>query len=69
MNTQRPLKRARIEMEQPTAMDIDTRYKRKEEVLDEPIVLTPMQIVVRPPFVFYPIAPLVRADANAMETR
>jgi len=54
-------------MEQPTAMDIDTRYKRKAEVLDEPIVLTPMQIDVRPPFVFYPIAQLVRADANAME--
>jgi len=63
----RPLKRARIEMEEPTAMDIDTRYKRKAAVLDEPIELTPMQIDVRPPFVFYPIPQLVRADANALD--
>ena len=62
---ERPLKRARNE--EPTAMDIDTRYKRKAAVLDEPIELTPMQIDVRPPFVFYPIPQLVRADANAME--
>lgn len=63
---ERPLKRIRIEMEE-TAMDIDTRYKRKAEVLEEPIYLTPMEIDVRPPFVFYPIPPLVRADANAMD--
>ena len=65
MNYERP-KRARIEMEGPVAMDIDTRYKRKAAVLDEPIVLTPMQIDVRPPFVFYPIPQLVRAE-NAMD--
>jgi hypothetical protein len=64
---ERPLKRARIEMEEPTAMDIDTRYKRKAAVLDEVIELTPMQIDVRPPFVFYPIPQLVRADANALD--
>lgn len=64
---ERPLKRARIEMEGPTDMDIDTRYKRKAEVLDEVIELTPMQIDVRPPFVFYPIPQLVRTDGNAME--
>ena len=48
-------------------MDIDTRYKRKAEVLEEPIELTPMEIDVRPPFIFYPIPRLVRADANAMD--
>ena len=63
---ERPLKRARIE-EEPTAMDIDTRYKRKAAVLDEVIELTPMQIDVRPPFVFYPIPQLVRADGNALD--
>ena len=63
---ERPLKRARIEME-ATDMDIDTRYKRKAAVLDEPIELTPMQIDVRPTFVFYPMPVLVRADGNAME--
>ena len=57
----------RIEMEGPTAMDIDTRYKRKAAVLDEPIYLTPMEIDTRPPFVFYPIPPLVRADENALD--
>jgi hypothetical protein len=64
---ERPLKRARIEMEEPTAMEIDTRYKRKAAVLDEVIELTPMQIDVRPPFVFYPIPQLVRADGNALD--
>lgn len=64
---ERPNKRMRIEMEGPTAMDIDTRYKRKAAVLDEPIYLTPMEIDVRPPFVFYPIPPLVRADGNALD--
>ena len=67
MNYERPNKRARIEMEGPTAMDIDTRYKRKAAVLDEPIHLTPMEIDVRPPFVFYPIPQLVRADGNALD--
>jgi len=59
---ERPTKRNRIEMEGPTAMDIETRYKRKAEVLDEPIELTPMEIDTP---VFYP--PLVRADANALD--
>jgi hypothetical protein len=67
MNYERPNKRARIEMEGPAAMDIDTRYKRKAAVLDEPIHLTPMEIDVRPPFVFYPIPQLVRADGNALD--
>lgn len=66
MNYERPNKRTRIEME-GQAMDIDTRYKRKAEVLNEPIHLTPMEIDVRPPFIFYPIPQLVRADANAMD--
>ena len=65
MNNERT-KRARIEME-PVAMDIDTRYKRKAEVLDEEIQLTPMQIDVRPPFIFYPMPQLVRADGNALD--
>ena len=65
MNYEHQTKRARIEG--PTAMDIDTRYKRKAAVLDEPIYLTPMQIDVRPPFVFYPIPRLVRADGNALD--
>ena len=59
-------KRPRIEME-ATDMDIDTRYKRKAEVLDEPIQLTPMEIDARPPFIFYPMPQLVRADGNALE--
>jgi hypothetical protein len=67
MNYERPNKRARIEMEEPTAMDIDTRYKRKAAVLDEPIYLTPMQIDVLPPFIFYPMPQLVRADGNALD--
>jgi hypothetical protein len=67
MNYEQPNKRARIEMEGPTDMDIDTRYKRKAAVLDEPIYLTPMQIDVRPPFIFYPIPQLVRADGNALD--
>lgn len=62
-----PTKRAKIE--QPVAMDVDTRYKRKAEVLDEPIHLTPMDVRpdVRPPFIFYPMPRLVRADANALD--
>jgi hypothetical protein len=60
-------KRIKIEVERPVPMDIETRYKRKAEVLDEPIHLTPMQIDVRPPFIFYPMPRLVRADANAMD--
>jgi hypothetical protein len=67
MNYERPNKRARIEMEGPAAMDIDTRYKRKAAVLDEPIYLTPMEIDVRPPFVFYPMPQLVRTDGNALD--
>ena len=67
MNNERPTKRARIEMEGPTAMDIDTRYKRKATALDEPIELTPMEIDVRPPFIFYPMPQLVRADGNALD--
>jgi hypothetical protein len=67
MNYERSTKRTRIEMEGPTPMDIDTRHKRKAEVLDEPIHLTPMEVDVRPPFVFYPMPVLVRADANAMD--
>ncbi len=59
-------KRPRIEME-ATDMDIDTRYKRKAEVLDEPIHLTPMEIDTRPPFIFYPMPQLVRADGNALD--
>lgn len=66
MNNERT-KRARIEMEGPAAMDIDTRYKRKADVLEEPIELTPMQIDVRPPFIFYPMPQLVRADGNALD--
>ena len=66
MNNERT-KRARIEMEGPVAMDVDTRYKRKAEVLEEPIELTPMEIDVRPPFIFYPMPQLVRADANALD--
>jgi len=66
MNNERT-KRARIEMEGPAAMDVDTRYKRKAEVLEEPIELTPMEIDVRPPFIFYPMPQLVRADANALD--
>jgi hypothetical protein len=61
-----PNKRPRNEME-VTDMDIDTRYKRKAEVLDEPIHLTPMEIDTRPPFIFYPIPQLVRADGNALD--
>jgi len=60
-------KRIKIEVERPTPMDIETRYKRKAEVLDEPIHLTPMQIDVRPPFIFYPMPRLIRCDANAMD--
>ena len=67
MNYERPNKRARIEMEGPTDMDIDTRFKRKAAVLDEPIHLTPMEIDVRPPFIFYPMPTLVRADGNALD--
>ena len=67
MNYERPNKRARIEMEGPTAMDVDTRYKRKADVLEEPIDLTPMEIDVRPPFIFYPMPQLVRADGNALD--
>ena len=60
MNDERPTKRARIEME-------PVRYKRKAEVLDEPIELTPMEIDVRPPFIFFPMPRLIRCDANALE--
>lgn len=66
MNYEHQNKRSRIEME-PVAMDIDTRYKRKADVLEEPIELTPMQIDVRPPFIFYPMPQLVRADGNALD--
>jgi hypothetical protein len=48
-------------------MDIDTRYKRKAAALEEPIQLTPMEIDTRPPFVFYPMPQLVRADGNALD--
>ena len=65
MNYEHPTKRARNE--EPTAMEIDTRHKRKAEVLDEPIELTPMEIDLRPPFIFYPMPTLVRADGNAMD--
>ena len=64
MNYERPNKRARIEG--PADMDIDTR-KRKAAALDEPIHLTPMDVDVRPPFIFYPMPPLVRADGNALD--
>jgi hypothetical protein len=66
MNNERT-KRARIEMEGPVAMDVDTRYKRKAAVLEEPIELTPMEIDARPPFIFYPMPQLVRADGNALD--
>ena len=66
MNNERPTKRNRIEME-GTAMDVDTRYKRKAEVLEETIELTPMDIDVRPPFIFYPMPRLIRCDANALD--
>ena len=62
-----PNKRPRNEMEGPAAMEIDTRYKRKAEVLEEPIQLTPMEIDTRPPFIFYPMPQLVRADGNALD--
>jgi hypothetical protein len=58
-------KRPRIEMEAQD-MDVDTRYKRKAEVLEEPIELTPMDIE-RTPFIFYPIPQLVRADGTALD--
>jgi hypothetical protein len=64
MNYEHQNKRARIEM---APMDIETRYKRKAEVLDEEIQLTPMEIDVRPPFIFYPMPQLVRADGNALD--
>jgi hypothetical protein len=67
MNYERPTKRARIEMETPTDMDIDTRYKRKAAVLEEAIELTPMEIDVRPPFIFYPMPQLIRCDGNALD--
>ena len=66
MNNERT-KRARIEMEGPVAMDIETRYKRKADVLEEPIYLTPMEVDTRPPFIFYPMPQLVRADGNALD--
>ena len=66
MNDERPTKRNRIEME-GTTMDIDTRYKRKAEVLEEAIELTPMEIDVRPPFIFYPMPQLIRCDGNALD--
>jgi len=48
-------------------MEIDpVRYKRKAEVLEEPIELTPMDIDVRPPFIFYPMPQLIRCDGNAL---
>jgi hypothetical protein len=67
MNTERPTKRTRIEMEGPTDMDIDTRYKRKAAVLEEAIELTPMEIDVRPPFIFFPMPQLIRCDGNALD--
>jgi hypothetical protein len=67
MNYERPTKRSRIEMEGPTNMDIETRYKRKAEVLEEVIELTPMEIDIRPPFVFYPMPQLIRCDGNALD--
>ncbi len=67
MNKMNETKRARIEMEGPVAMDVDTRYKRKADVLDEPIHLTPMEVDTRPPFIFYPMPQLVRADGNALD--
>jgi hypothetical protein len=67
MNYEHQNKRARIEMEGPVAMDVDTRYKRKAAVLEEPIYLTPMEVDTRPPFIFYPMPQLVRADANALD--
>jgi hypothetical protein len=67
MNTERPTKRTRIEMEGPADMDIDTRYKRKAAVLEEAIELTPMEIDVRPPFIFFPMPQLIRCDGNALD--
>jgi len=67
MNTERPTKRTRIEMEGPADMEIDTRYKRKAAVLEEAIELTPMEIDVRPPFVFFPMPQLIRCDGNALD--
>ena len=64
---ERPNKRPRNEMVGPVAMDIDTRYKRKAAALEEPIELTPMEIDTRPPFIFYPMPQLVRADGNALD--
>ena len=60
-----PTKRTRIEM--AAEMNVDTRYKRKAEVLEETIELTPMQIDVRPPFIFYPMPQLIRCDGNALD--
>ena len=57
----------RVKIEQPVAMDVDTRYKRKADVLEETIELTPMEDEARPPFIFYPMPRLVRADANALD--
>jgi hypothetical protein len=67
MNTERPTKRTRIEMEGPADMEIDTRYKRKAAVLEEAIELTPMEIDVRPPFIFFPMPQLIRCDGNALD--
>jgi len=49
----------RIRIEEPTGMDIDTRYKRKAEVLEEPIQ-TPMEVDM--PFIFFPMPELIRAE-------
>ena len=59
MNNERPTKRTRMEID-------PVRYKRKAEVLEEPIELTPMDIDVRPPFIFYPMPQLIRCDGNAL---
>ena len=64
---ERPNKRPRNEIVGPVAMDIETRYKRKAAALEEPIELTPMEIDTRPPFIFYPMPRLVRADGNALD--
>jgi len=55
----------RIRVEEPTGMDIDTRYKRKAEVLEEPIQITLNQLTpmeVDAPFIFFPMPELIRAE-------
>jgi|LauGreDrversion4_2_1035121.scaffolds.fasta_scaffold760052_2 hypothetical protein len=61
MNTEPPVKRIKIEG------PANDRRKRKAEVLEEAIELTPMEIDVRPPFVFFPMPQLIRSEKRVWE--